>query len=64
MLPRTPSRRTEPEKHLPAELARVERALLHRADKLEASSAATGNVLLLLIALEWRELADEIHWQP
>jgi hypothetical protein len=64
-----PPRRTEPHKHLDASIGPVERSLRHRADVLDAeahepeSEPTIGSAVKMLLAQEFRALADEFHFQ-
>jgi hypothetical protein len=59
-----PKRRENRKTHLDASVVPVERALLARAEALEDGSRQTdgGNVSYLFVAVEFRKLAEELHW--
>lgn len=59
-----PQRREQRRTHLDASVVPVERALIARAGKLEDQSRATdgGNASYLFIAVQFRDLAEELHW--
>lgn len=62
-----PQRRTEAQRkrHLDASVVPVERALLHRADELEAREAPEhigGKPAAEWLAAEFRTLAEELHY--
>ena len=64
----TPPRRDNPKLHLDASVVPVERALLARAEALDAeahepeSEPTIGSAVKLLVSQEFRQLADELHY--
>ena len=65
-----PKRREVRRTHLDASAVPVERALLHRAERIEAGSGAAGCIAVgggpsplgVAVAAEFRALAEELHW--
>lgn len=57
-----PQRRPEPRKHLDASVVPVERALLARADALEARPQYVEEIPWKQVAAEFRRLAEELHY--